>query len=122
MSSIAFALPVASGKNGADARKFVEALLHDESGHFKRRMLARGYKRFQVFHQQWPVELFVVYAESDDIHTTLKGHDEDDDFEKWFDKQYEELTGHHPERVAAHISELVMDWHPTKGGSKTHHH
>ena len=121
MISIAFALPVANGKKGADARKFVEALLDEKSSHFKERMKSRGYRRFQIFHQSWPSEQFVVYAEADDVHGALKGKNDDGEFEVWFRKQYEELTGHHVSKVAPHISELVMDWHHEKGGSKTHH-
>lgn len=121
MSSIAFALPIAKGKQGTHVREFIDQLLDDKAGHFQERMKSRGYTRFQVFHQQWPVEQFVVYTEADDVHSALRGKEDDGEFEVWFRKQYEELTGHHVSKIAPHISELVMDWHHEKGGSRTHH-
>jgi hypothetical protein len=122
MSSIAFALPVAQGKKGADVLKFIDELLDEKASHFKERMKQRGYKRIQVFHQTVPTELFIFYMESDDIHKTLEPREHDgSDFEEWYRKQYEALAGSHVSALGSSMASLVMDWHPEKGGSRKHH-
>lgn len=121
MLSIAFALPVASGKTGKHVREFIDTLLDEKSSHFKERLSKRGYRRFQIFHQNWPSEQFVIYAESDDIHDTMKGRDDAGEFDKWIREQFAHLTGHELANLKAHISDLIMDWHHEKGGSRVHH-
>lgn len=121
MPSIAFALPVAAGKEGQHVRKFIDVLLDEKSSHFRERMHDRGYQRFQIFHQNWPVEQFVIYAEADDVHATMKGKEDGSEFDAWLRSEFASLTGHELSKLKGHISELIMDWHHEKGGARTHH-
>ena len=119
MTSIAFAVPVKPGKT-KEAREFIEELLGARRDEFDKNRRQRGTQRITVFHQPWPAEQFIVYMESDDHHKAMRDHDPADEFEAWFVKRYEDVTGVSPDKLSPSVSEVVLDWHREKGGSKTH--
>ena len=120
MQSIAFALPVEKGKV-AEARKLIDGLVSHQHDDHHSRQKDRGYSRIKVFHQTFPVEQFVVYAEAPDLAAAMAMREGAEGFEAEFQQAWEALSGHHIDKVQPEIAELVMDWHEEKGGSKTHH-
>lgn len=120
MQSVAFGVPVPPGKTAA-IKSFVEELLSDKHDHFHTHRKGRGASRITVYHQMWPVEQFIVYMEATNLEKAMGVHDPSHEFESWFAKKWEELSGHHPDKITHEIAEVVMDWHPEKGGSRKHH-
>lgn len=119
MQSIAFAIPVEKGK-AAEARKMIDDLLSHQHDHHHSRQKDRGYSRIKVFHQTFPMEQFVIYAEAPDLAAAMAPRAGASGFEADFQKAWEALAGHHVDKVQPDIAELVMDWHEEKGGSNTH--
>lgn len=120
MPSVAFGVPVPPGKTAA-VKAFVEELFGDKHDHFHTHRKGRGVHRITVFHQTWPVEQFVVYMDAADLEKAMGVHDPGHEFESWFAKKWEELSGHHPDKITHEIAEIVFDWHPEKGMSRKHH-
>lgn len=121
MPSIAFAVPV---KEGGDVhRKELREAIIGEKGHkLHARRRGHGFRRFQVFYQPRPQPMMIIYAEADDIEAAFKNMMEDshEDHMFWSDK-VEQITGRHPQGGDRPQSELMVDWHPEKGHSHTHH-
>lgn len=120
MPSIAFGVPVPSGKD-AEVKAFVEELLGDKHSHFHETRKGRGNERITVFKQSWPTAQYIVYMEAEDLESAMGAHDPDHHFEPWFVKKFEEISGYHPDHINHEIAEVVMDWHHEKGASKKHH-
>jgi hypothetical protein len=123
MPSFALALPLKPGQEDL-GKQFIEELTGSRSDHLHSQRQKHGFKRLQIFRQTKPTEMVIVYAETDDPHGSHSGrHADDHEFEAYFDEMVEKLTGHHLQRqIGPHPpSELLLDWHPEKGVSKTHH-
>lgn len=123
MPSFALALPLKPGSEDL-GRKFIDELTGDRHDHFHGQRQKHGFKRLQVFRQTKPNEMIIVYAEADDPGGSHSArHADDHEFEEYFDKMVEQLTGHHLQKDIGPEppSELLLDWHPEKGASRTHH-
>jgi hypothetical protein len=120
MGSIAFALPVKPGAK-AVGDKFIDDLTGGMADGHHQQNKEQGLTRVKVFRQHTPHEMVVVYLEGPDVGKAMEsraksGHEFDD----WFGKMVEEITGHHP---SGHIepAELLLDWHHEHGHSRTGH-
>ena len=116
MASLAFSVPVRPGKT-ADAKKLAEMLATDRSDQHGETHRGHGLKRLKVFHQSRPNEAIIIYMESDDIPASMKSRSAGDhEFDEWFGKMIEEITGYHPDQhFHEPPSELLLDWHEDHG-------
>ena len=123
MGSIAFAVPVKPGKT-ADAEKLTEMLTKEQAPGHHETSRSHGAKRIKIYHQERPSEQMVIYIESDDIPTAMKNRAASDhEFDQWFGKMIEEITGYHPDQhFHEPPSQLLVDWHEEKGHSARAEH
>lgn len=122
MASIAFALPVADSEKGM---KFVEELAAGgRKGEHHAARGQHGFTRIKVFRQHEPREMVVIYMEAPNIEEALKARaGAGGEFEEWFEKTYEAVTGHHPDFHGGKApSTLLFDWHEEKGHSHGKEH
>ena len=120
MGSIAFALPVKPGAKAA-GDKFIDELTGGMADGHHQQNKALGLTRVKVFRQHTPHDMVVVYLEGPNIGKSMEGRGSSDHkFEEWFGKMVEEITGHHPSGHAM-PSEMLYDWHPEMGHSRTGH-
>jgi len=123
MRSIAYALPILPGRVERGLR-FLEDLIESRSDTYHRHSGEFGFRRVKIFRQRYPVEMVVVYLEADDVHRAAgRRAASQHEFEDWFGKEFEALTGIHPDHSpAAHRRvELVYDWHHQHGISRREH-
>jgi len=123
MRSVAYALPV---KDRAAGLKFVDDLSKgDKADKYHMSRQKQGFKRIKVFLQSQPQEMVIFYLESGDkVNDSVQARGASgDEFEKWLESEVEKITGHHIGKLTAGKvpSELLYDWHPDHGVSKTHH-
>jgi hypothetical protein len=123
MASIAFSVPVKAGKT-ADAKKMAEIMSKEQSSGMDETRKSHGLKRLKVYHQAKPNEAIIVYLEADDIAAAMKSRAASDhEFEEWFGKMVEDITGYHPDQhFHAPPSELLLDWHESKGAKHRSEH
>ena len=116
MASIAFSVPVKPGRT-ADAKKMAEIMAKEQSHALHETRTSRGVTRLKVYHQSQPNEAMIIYIEADDIGGAMKNRAASDhEFEDWFGKMVEDITGYHTDQhFHAPPSELLLDWHESKG-------
>jgi hypothetical protein len=123
MASIAYALPVKPDQIESGMR-LVDELIGKGDGFHKSRM-SYGFDRIRVYRQDKPQPMVVFVLEGSDVHGSLANRNKaEHEFETWFEKRLEEITGHHLDDVhsSGSPSKLIFDWHKDKGHSKTEHH
>ncbi|HVA26395.1 MAG TPA: hypothetical protein VMW62_18635 [Chloroflexota bacterium] len=120
MPAIAFGVQVPADKVEA-AKKMLDDLVSHQHDHHHARQKSRGYSRIKIFHQKFPTEQFIIYAEAKDLAAAMAPQEGDSGFEAEFNKRFEELVGHHLDSIQSDASELMMDWHEERGGSRSHH-
>jgi|SRR5436190_5980890 len=121
MKSMALALPV---KNKEAGLRALEDIVSNKSDTVHNQRRAHGFERTKIFYQKKPQEMLIFYIEGDNVLTSIdKRHADDHEFEKEVDQIVEAVTGHSLRDLHAdgHPVELLMDWHPEKGVSKSHH-
>jgi hypothetical protein len=121
MPSIAFSLPIKSAEKG---QEFMAALTGERAGEHHATSGQHGFSRIKVFRQHTPDERVVVYLEADDLEAAIKSRmSSDHGHDKFWADMVEQVTGHAPGSTHAKglPSVLLMDWHPTKGVSTSHH-
>jgi hypothetical protein len=122
MASVAFVIPRQEGKDD-QAKELVAALTGERGNELHPRRVAHGFQRIKIWHQDVPMKIAIVYLEADDLEATFAnmaadGHEQN----QWVGKMIENISGRHPhEGDTRPASRLVLDWHPEKGHSTTHH-
>src|SRR5438270_6027917 len=109
MESMAFSVPVKEGKT-ADAKKMAEIMPKEQSSAMDATRRSHGVQRLKVYHQAKPNEAMIIYIEADDIGAAMKSRAASDhEFEEWFGKMVEDITGYHPDQhFHAPPSELLL--------------
>jgi hypothetical protein len=123
MASIAFSVPVKPGKT-TDAKKLAALMATDRSDQHHESASGHGVRRLKVYHQHRPIEAIIVYIEADDIAAALRSRSvHDHEFDEWFGKMIEEITGYHPDQhFHEPPSELLLDWHEEHGHKQRAEH
>ncbi len=122
MPSLAFAIKIKPGKSD-EVRQLYKEILRDRSEEEHQRRSAIGVRRFKVWHQHTPEDMFIVYLEADDLEAgTQQWVDHEDEHERWLQERLQDLTewdmSHHASGPPA---DLIYDWHAEHGASDQEH-
>ena len=121
MAAYAWALPVKDKERGM---KLIEELTAERGSEHHGRTREHGFSRLKIFRQDSPQEMVIVYAEAPDVKGSLKSASAAaNEFDKWLHDTVEKVTGHNMGDLhrSGPMSQLLLDWHPEKGHSRTGH-
>ena len=90
MPSIAFGVQVPP-EHMDEAKKMLDGLITHQHDDHHARQKKRGYSRIKIFHQKFPIEQFIIYAEASNLAAAMAAPDDGEGFGSEFNKRFEAL-------------------------------